>query len=265
MKSSSFAKQLSKSMDDLEGSVGAFLKYQNADSLHDLRTSIRRVESGFQLLPKSVRNGRRFQRYSSRVRDLFRATTPLRDIDTITSMLSEQEASNASVAEAISAKTEQERDNLLVRARLCVKEFERAKPPKVKNSWTQSDRIERRKSKLVRRLLKKMQEELPHVLDRPNELDKMHAFRKHCKDLRYALEYFEDENNEKEIELAKLSREWQSLLGEVRDIDLTEQFVRENTLSRDLKELLGRLQLQRDAAFESFLRSATTNELAALA
>lgn len=64
----------------------AYLSSPGEEQLHDLRTSIRRLESTYGALPKSERPAR-CGKLVSAARDLFRGTGPLRDSDVISGML----------------------------------------------------------------------------------------------------------------------------------------------------------------------------------
>ena len=50
-------------------------------NVHDVRTSIRRIEASFNLLPKNIRKKQIVSNYLTRTKSLFKATSPIRDID----------------------------------------------------------------------------------------------------------------------------------------------------------------------------------------
>ena len=73
--------------DKLNSKVVAFVSIPEEETIHDVRTTTRRIQALTELLPKSVRKKGKLETYLGRSRALFKATTEIRDIDVIQSKL----------------------------------------------------------------------------------------------------------------------------------------------------------------------------------
>jgi CHAD domain-containing protein len=225
------------------------------DNVHDLRTNIRRLEATLDLLPKEVRRRKKVKKYFASARRLFRTTTQLRDLDIIEHNVNSQ-VNSLKVRDAISFIRYQRLD-LVKAAKEAVAAFLEIKPPKFSISDLDSGRISRRRDKIVKRLLSKLQEEVPIVLNDFAKFRELHDVRKDCKRLRYTLEIFPSGNNSELIEMMK---QWQTALGNIRDIDVTEQFAKEQDILEDLEEVLITLRISRDKLLNTFRGTAQRQE-----
>ena len=83
--------------------------------------------------------------------------------------------------------------------------------------------------------------------------------RKECKKLRYILELFPSDRYE---DIVLLMRDWQTILGTIRDIDVTQQFAEEKGFAEDLEDVLTKLRISRDKLLGSFTSTAKLEEYA---
>ena len=83
-----FARDFSSTLKAVQSRTSSFLRDPVADNVHDLRTSIRRAEASIRLLTKNLRSKKETTVYLKSMKDLFRATTEIRDIDIVSSGLS---------------------------------------------------------------------------------------------------------------------------------------------------------------------------------
>ncbi len=254
MKVTRFCKKCAKAMAELDSRVASFSKDQSSDNVHDVRTSIRRVEAAFDLLPKQVRQKRKIRKYLSACSKLFKSTTPVRDNDIIGSNLLKYE-NDPNVQRAL-AKIENERYHMLLRCSLYAENLAKIKTPKINGEELSSKAITKRRKKIVDKIQAKLQEGLPLILKDFRKIDELHDIRKQCKILRYTLEILPSKNDDK---LIRQMEEWQTLLGAIRDIDITEHFVDERGLSEELEGVIVNLKISRDGMLRSFVRSAKTD------
>ena len=94
---------------------------------------------------------------------------------------------------------------------------------------------------------------VPAILRDFRKIDELHNLRKYCKSLRYTLEILPSDEEES---LAKLMEDWQKVLGNVRDIYMTQHFIEENNLGKELEDFVSNLNTKRDRMLESFIHSA---------
>ena len=84
----SFAKEYDKFAKALIRRVKAYLRDPNAENVHRLRTSTRRLQAAFALLPKEARNQKKAEKAMARIKKLMKVNASVRDQDIILSKLS---------------------------------------------------------------------------------------------------------------------------------------------------------------------------------
>ncbi|HYB04955.1 MAG TPA: CHAD domain-containing protein [Nitrososphaerales archaeon] len=226
------------------------------DNVHDLRTSIRRWEAVVDLFPKNVRKSKKMKRYLSAAGELFRSTTPVRDLDVVSQNISHYSGrQNSSVISTIN----HDRALLVSNALHFSESLAKIDPPKIRKRNLSSKAIAKRQDRLVKRLVAKLREELPVVLGDYRKIKELHDMRKECKKLRYILELFPSDRYE---DLALLMKDWQTILGSIRDIDVTQQFAEEKGLTEDLEDILTKLRISRDKLLGSFTSTAKLEKYA---
>lgn len=245
------SKRYRKADKELRSKAAKFISDQSIGNVHDLRTSARRMESIVDLLPKIVRKRKKFKKYLSILRKFFRSTTEIRDLDVVRQNL-ESYSSLPQVSNAIQI-TLKERTHLISNALKHGELFLETKCPKIGKKDLSSKKLSKRRDKILKDLTAKLQEELPIVLDDYRKIRELHDMRKECKRLRYTLELLPSRNDS---QLVARMRDWQSVLGAIRDIDVTEQFAEKKGLLEELEEVLASLRISRSRMLESFSKSA---------
>ncbi len=193
--------------------------------------------------------------YLAASKKLFKSTTPVRDIDVVLDNIGSQ-SSNHQIQKVVSG-THLERMQLVTNTLQYASILIDMKGPKIKKDDLSSVAILKRKNKIVRRLLAKLQEEMPIVIGDFRKFRELHDVRKDCKKLRYTLEIIPVE---RETKLLELMKQWQTLLGNVRDIEVTEKFAEEKGLLEDLEGALTSMRISRDRMFGSFSGASTLEE-----
>jgi len=249
--SKNFSDRFSQQSEILSDRLETLLKNKTPDSIHDVRTSIRRVEAAFQLLPKKTRKRLMSRRYISFCKKLFKSTSPVRDIDIIISNLAEFE-SLSSVKRVLST-LRSERDRLGKAILEHAKSLNGFKAPKLRKNQLSPSEIIKRKVKVLLELQSRISELVPVILGDFRKIEEIHTLRKYCKRLRYTLEILP---SKEEQVFAKLMEQWQKALGNVRDLDVTVEYITENGLGSELMQYLESLKKKRDRALSSFAESA---------
>ena len=251
-----------KTTKDLGLRIIKFRDNPDSDNVHDVRTTIRRLKALVDLFPKKIRKEKRFVEYISAYQKLFRSTTPIRDLDVV--RISIGGHLKHSAATNLVSTIENEREHLLSNSLRFLETVQDLKPPDLDKRKISEKKIVKRRDKIVKRLLAKLQEELPVLLSDSQKMRELHDVRKECKRLRYTLELFPSRTNE---DLVKILEDWQTVLGKVRDIDVSEKFAARRGLSEDLGPALLELKISRDkmlGAFYSKARLEETNLLSEL-
>jgi CHAD domain-containing protein len=221
------------------------------DNVHDLRTSIRRVEAIVDLLPKKSRKTKKMRKYLSDCKQLFKSTTPVRDIDVV--LQNVRSHSSVPVDPSVISAISRDRSQLISGILEFTLVLEKTAFPKIRRGELSSKEIEKRRDKSVKKLVAKLQEELPIVLGDFRKIQELHDVRKDCKNLRYVLEVLPSSRFD---ELMIAMKDWQNILGAIRDIDVTQQFAEERGLLDQLEEVLTKLRITRDKMLGSFTNVA---------
>jgi CHAD domain-containing protein len=237
-----YAKQLKKRLDD-------YLKDQSVDAVHDVRTSIRRLQSVHRALPKKVRKEKRRLEYMSLCKEFFKANTPARDCDILRVKLVEE--CGISAADSLVMALMRRRDACLKQARKKGKKLRRAKDPGIDPDDLERGKIRDRFEDVLMKITKQLGRNVPIVLSDMTKLRELHYVRKKIKSLRYTLEL---SSNRKALSapLKELS-ELQDILGEVRDNDIAVRYLRSSDRSNGNARARSELAAKRDGAYQKLV------------
>lgn len=207
-------KHLSSTTEKLDSEVIAFLSKPQEETIHDVRTSTRRVQALAELLPKSIRKKSKVTVYLARARALFKATTPIRDIDIVQSRLKKFEQ-NPGIKQLLEQKRKA-RERLLKTAYKAAYSLKNTGVPRFKSSQITQSKLLKRKKKLLRKYQSVLEKQMKILLSNPS-VEQLHDFRKNCKMLRYTLEL---DSRKRDPLLAQLVK-MQGALGVVMDVQAT--------------------------------------------
>lgn len=226
---------------------------EDGKSVHDMRTSLRRLEAAFSLMPKKQRKKNRRQIDAHKA--FFRANSAVRDLDVIRSRIAF--AGNDNLDAAIANK----RKAALGRALALARSLEKLPPANIKGM--EGKKLAARMDKVAARLLDSVEERLPEVAGDSRKKKELHELRKDLKKLRYVLEILPPAHREKYGKKltnivggkgaeARL-KELQSLLGLIHDCDITIEHMRNK---KGAEGILERENAERDALFKKFAAAA---------
>lgn len=247
-----FLTKLSENLQSVNNRINKYLKKPNAKQIHDIRTSIRRLDATFSTLPKKYRNGSSLSKYVLQCKELFKINSEIRDFDIIIEKLQKYPSSG-------------QRDNIiedLKKTRLA--RLERAKtiavPLKSIDTATILDELgvtekelQKRFLKIVSRLIFTIDSIFPIVLSNPQELEKMHDLRISCKKLRYMLELLPN-NNKLAVQTRESLKKIQDNLGSIHDSDFTIGYLKSlPQSSKQIQEIIDKENDHRRLQFERFL------------
>ena len=247
-----FLTKLSENLQSVNNRINKYLKKPNAKQIHDIRTSIRRLDATFSTLPKKYRNGSSLSKYVLQCKELFKINSEIRDFDIIIEKLQKYPSSG-------------QRDNIiedLKKTRLA--RLERAKtiavPLKSIDTATILDELgvtekelQKRFVKIVSRLIFTIDSIFPVVLSNPQELEKMHDLRISCKKLRYMLELLPN-NNKLAVQTRESLKKIQDNLGSIHDSDFTIGYLKSlPQSSKQIQEIIDKENDHRRLQFERFL------------
>lgn len=228
-----FLTKLSENLQSVHNRINKYLKKPNAKQIHDIRTSIRRLDASFSTLPKRYRNGSSLSKYVLQCKELFKINSEIRDFDIIIEKLQKYPSSG-------------QKDNIiedLKKTKLA--RLERAKtiavPLKSIDTGTILDELgvtekelQKRFIKIVSRLISTIDSIFPVVLSNPQALEELHDLRIACKKLRYMLELLPN-NNKLAVQTRESLKKIQDSLGSIHDSDFTIGYLK--SLPQSSKEI----------------------------
>jgi CHAD domain-containing protein len=239
--------------------VGKRLKIYLADPnnekhIHDVRTSLRRLDTSYSLLPKKLRklNSKQIEKY----KDFFRANSKMRDLDIIDNQVAEL-AKGAPDASKLKQQLQRKRQSELRRAIKLAKTLE--KLPSIDIKSIPPRKIESRINKMVDRSRIRIKEILPIILSDNTKKEELHMLRKNCKKLRYIFETLPESHikkyNKKIVSAIgeKDLKEIQEMLGVIRDSDITIEYL-QNCRSGFAKQLAIKEADKRDYLYREFIK-----------
>lgn len=191
---------------------------ENEKNIHDIRTSIRRLDAAFSLLPKKIR--RRHLGKLEEYRQFLKASGKARDCDIIAGRI-------AAFADLDVSDLQKRKRAELARATALARSLKKLRP--ITPAAPDDERIE----KVVSRLVERIGETLPEVLSDSSKVEELHEVRKSFRRLRYIFEMAPAGGRKKHLKnAAKVVgrevdlKELQALLGLIHDSDVTIEYLR---------------------------------------
>jgi CHAD domain-containing protein len=239
--------------------VGKSLKIYLADPnnekyVHDIRTSLRRLDTLYSLLPKKLR--RRNRKQIEKYKNFFRANSKIRDLDIIHNKVAAL-AKGTPDASKLELQLQRRRQTELRQAVKLAKALE--KVPSIAIKSTPQCKIESRIGKMIDRLSVRIKEMLPIILSDSTKKEELHMLRKNCKKLRYIFEILPGSHIKKYSKKvvgtigAKDLKEIQDMLGAICDSDITIEYL-QNSRSGFAKQLVTKEAGKRDYLYREFVK-----------
>jgi CHAD domain-containing protein len=222
-------KHLDKTEEKATKKIKEFLVDSNEDAIHDLRVSIRKIDSVLRILPKNVRSRNKVSNYRSRYKELFKLNSELRDIDIISSKLKAYPARltldqgymlDERLKALRSEKLKEARDRALLTIGLRALEID--------ENEISDKKIYRRFHKIICRYAERIEKGLPSVVSDEGKIKELHKLRKDCKKLRYTLNLLDSQTkqNRNTVSLREYLENLQDTLGSIHDCDIMIQYLK---------------------------------------
>ncbi len=225
-----FAKQFGKNAQRVKERLAAYVaEPENDEKVHDVRTSLRRLEASFMLMPKKLRKRNRQQLDAHK--EFFKANSRVRDYDIIRGRIAARAQGEllAQLVADLDTKRMAEADKAVGVARAI------SALPAASLKGLNYSELESRMEEVAGRLLGKVKKGLPAVVANRRNVEELHRLRKDLKKLRYALEVMPGgikiQYEKKVLKMLKGKnaekrlKELQDELGTIHDMDITVQYL----------------------------------------
>jgi CHAD domain-containing protein len=237
-----------------------YITSQDERNIHDIRTSVRRLDVCYKTLPKKLRRGKQMKKFVNKSKDLFSMNSQVRDFDIITELIGKYNTEHGSKNRVDLNNFENRRVQKLEKAKVIAMGLRILPVPKVKTKSVSTAKLTKRFNKLISKFGSRIQLNLPLVMTDADKVAELHEMRKDCKKLRYLLELVSHDSSSDNI-LSKMEGELQNiqdLLGAIHDCDATVDYLnRQKRQKRN--EIIENIIEERNKRYEDFLDHFKSN------
>ena len=253
-----FITKLQENIKRVDKRVNDYIADSNEENIHNIRTSIRKLDASFRSLPKNVRKTNKVSNYNKLCKQLFKTNSQIRDCDIIYEKL--RNYSSQPIYTELTESLKKRRDTELRKARAIALSLRKIRPPKIDEKNIPRKKLNRRFNKIVSRFSDKIELNFPIVITNADRIRQLHEMRKDCKKLRYLLELLDYQNNNKDTArtISELER-IQDMLGSIHDYDITITYLRRRRHSKEVRHILGDVIAERARKYHEFIQFCKSN------
>ena len=235
-----FAHNCSRNVTRVYERLDNYLENPTKESIHDMRTSLRRLEATYKSNPKQIREKKKFKSFAETGRVLFKINSKIRDTDVIIEKLSKEGNMPEQDLEYFENHLIKDKERQLKEAKTIALDLKNIVVSDIfRHNKGMGNKSLKRVSKLVMKLNANLDTKLPAILNDDSKIDELHEVRKDAKKLRYLFELLlnkEDEGSEKGIDKDNKSahkilshlEKIQKLLGDIHDYDITINYLNQH-------------------------------------
>lgn len=214
MDKKTFFKKFKKIIGRFSDILQDYIKNPNDENIHDIRVTIRRLETAYEMLPKSVRRSEKIKNYVKQAKLLFKLNAKIRDFDIICAKM---ETKYQDKTKDIVMSLKKSRKDKLQSANELALKIHDLSIPKIPTEIKKS-KLNKRYLKVLDRIELDIQKNTIIALVDEKRIEELHALRKDFKKLRYSLELIS--NKKRTFQTLKNLKDIQDSLGNIHDSDV---------------------------------------------
>jgi CHAD domain-containing protein len=222
----------------------------SVENIHDLRTSIRRLVTIYQILPKQLRK-KKIKKFVKKYKTLFKSNGKIRDYDILFEKITSYGFSDPIFIQYLENQRKKKLQSAISQASDLLK-FE---VPNVLEKYDFIDEINLNFTNKCLDLILEIQTNLSAIIQDETKITELHSMRRTVKKLRYLLELLPEDSI---LLLLENLKQLQVLLGDIHDNDMTIAFFQKKTKKfRSLESIIPLEKESRHANFKklSFLQT----------
>ena len=249
-----FLKKFEKSVENFYQKLCDYIPNPNDENIHDIRVSIRRLESAYQILPKNARNQKSIREYVKYAKKLFKINAEIRDCDIICANM-ELHYSNKTqdlLSTLKSSRSEQVKD-----AGKLALEISRLDIPKITKTSIKKSKLIKRYLKILDGIILDIHKNSIIALGDEKKITELHTLRKNFKKLRYTLELASNKKTTHDI-LQNL-KNIQDILGEIHDSDIIIDYLKNVDRDSKYSDIISTEVLRRSKKYNAFVLAFKKN------
>lgn len=227
-----------------------YINDPNENNIHDIRTSIRRFNAAVSTLPRKYREEPLLLEYSKIANKLFKVNSEIRDSDIILTKL--EKFSLSPQRNIVTDTLKQTRQAKLENAKTMAQNLKNLNSNMINGIGVTENELQKRYSKILSKLISRIDDVFPIVLTNPLKLEELHELRKDCKKIRYMLELVK-KDDKNAASLRRILEKVQDILGSIHDSDATIIYLRSFAPNQEIQEVINKETKQRELGYEKFL------------
>ena len=218
-----------------------FLLDSSETQIHNLRKSIRKLESAYSIIPNSSKR-KKTDNFVFSYRVFFKKISFIRDLDVILEKLEKNGLEKENEIIKIIARN---RDRKLKNMTKKAKKLSKLECLNLKKIET--DKATKKHNRRINSLLDKIEKSIPIVISDESKIDELHRMRKTTKKLRYVLEAKREQSYQP---LVNTMKTFQKLLGDIHDCDIAIDFLKQHSEKHtELKHIISKETELRDQSY----------------
>ncbi len=243
-----FLKKFKKISDNFCQKLDKYITDSNDDNIHDIRVSIRRLETAYKILPKNVRKQKKMKSYMKQAKKLFKMNAKIRDFDIIcANMESKYPDKTQNLVESL----RDSRIEYIKNANRLALKISHLPSPKILKSALKESKLEKKYLKVLDDIMLNIQKNTIISLRDEKKIDELHTLRKDYKKLRYSLELVSDKKTM--LETLKNLKNIQDMLGQIHDMDMIIDHLRSIEQNSRYSDIISAEVLERTKRYNEFV------------
>jgi CHAD domain-containing protein len=243
-----FLKKFEKIIARFSNILQDYIKNPNDENIHDIRITIRRLETAYEALPKSIRKSEKMKNYVKHAKLLFKLNAKIRDFDIICVKM---ETKYQDKTQDIVISLKKSRIDKLQSANELALKIHDLSIPKIPTDIKKS-KLNKRYRKVLDRIELDIQKNMIITLADEEKIEELHALRKDFKKLRYSLELIS--NKKRTSQTLKNLKDIQDSLGRIHDSDIIIDYLNSEQSSR-YSDIIESEVLERKREYNAFVLS----------
>lgn len=239
-----FKKIIAKFLDILHD----YIKNPNDENIHDIRVTIRRLETAYEMLPKSVRKSEEMKNYVKQAKLLFKLNAEIRDYDIIYAKMESKYKDQTYDLVTFLKNSRIEKLHSAIEAALKILN---ESTPKISDSMIKKSKLNRRYFKVLGKIELNIQKNSIIALRDEKKIDELHRLRKDFKKLRYSLELAS--NKGKTVRILENLKKIQEMLGNIHDSDIIIDYIRSIEQNSKYLAIIESEVLERSKKYQAFV------------
>ncbi|WP_101477361.1 CHAD domain-containing protein [Candidatus Nitrosotalea bavarica] len=198
-----------------------YIKNPSDENIHDIRVTIRRLETAYKILPNNVRKKEKNTNYVKQAKTLFKLNAKIRDYDIICAKM---ESKYQDQTYELVATLKNFRIEKLHSANEIALKILHTTTPKISTNIIRESKLNKRYFKILGKMELDIQKNTIIALGDEKKIEELHMLRKDFKKLRYSFELVSCKG--KTVQILKNLKEIQDMLGDIHDSDIIIDYLR---------------------------------------